>query len=334
MATQTYTFSPVTSTDRAGIVWVAAILSLMFSVLTLLTRLQIKYHTLGLDDLFIFLATLVAVGQYIAIYVGLDSGVGKSSTLLSEEYAAHLGRNVMASEVLFLVAMMLKIIKLLRWSLTLTLSALLELLYIALSLLLVFPLQMRLTIKCTVVLAFSFRLLCAVLAALHTLWIAKYVHSPDPGLAIADVLVWQQVGLGYSLIATTIPTLKNFVRGYERAMGWDPSLENKRGLGGGYNLGSLVRSERSRSQPQSGGSGSRSHGRGVPGSGGSRSRPSEGDIQLGPAVGDYRVGAFHDATRAKGKERRDSGESADPIIRRQISVTVEHEQAGSGSGAV
>ena len=53
---------------------------------------------------------------------------------------------------------------------------------------------MRLTIKCTVVLAFSFRLLCAVLAALHTLWISKYVGSPDPGLAIADVLVWQQVG--------------------------------------------------------------------------------------------------------------------------------------------
>ncbi|KAF2168337.1 hypothetical protein M409DRAFT_53613 [Zasmidium cellare ATCC 36951] len=390
--TQTYTFSPVTSTDRAGTVWVASILSLMFSVLTLATRLQIKYHTLGLDDLFIAAATLVAVGQYIAIYIGLDAGVGRSSTLLTEEYAAHLGVSVLVSEVLFIVAVMLSKLsvvffmrrlatyrslawwccdvavvgtvvwgvgsavgvsvgcgmgrvlvgerrcdgELLRWSLTLTLSATLELLYVLLSLLLVSPLQMRLHIKTTVVLAFSFRLLCAVLAALHTLWIAKYVSSPDPGLAIADVLVWQQVGLGYSLIATTIPTLKNFVRGYNRAMGWEPSSsgEKKRGLfvGGGYNLGSLVRSDRSRSQPDSGGSGQR---RGISRSGGGRSRPSEGELQLGPAAGDYRVGAFHDSTtgsgggRGKGKERRDSGDSADPIIRRQISVTVETERASS-----
>lgn len=106
MAT-TYSFAPVTATDRAGVVWVAAILSLMFTVITLATRLQIKYHTLGNDDFFIAGATLVAVGQYIAIYVGLDEGVGRSSTLVTKSYARHLGTSVLASEVMFLVALML-----------------------------------------------------------------------------------------------------------------------------------------------------------------------------------------------------------------------------------
>lgn len=190
---------------------------------------------------------------------------------------------------------------------------------------------MRMHIKATVVCAFAFRLVCAVFASLHGVWIAKYVRSSDPGLAIADVLVWQQVALGYSLIATTIPTLKNFVRGYNKAMGWDPSSE-KRGFGGGYNLGSLVRSGGKNSPLRSRGNSN------PPRSGGSsRPRPSEGEIQLGPVVGDYRVGAFHDSTsKAKGA-RRDlsvaSGESADPIIRRQISVTVETERAASSRGS-
>lgn len=103
----TYTFSPVTDTDRAGLVWVAAILSLMFVILTLATRFQIKFHTLGWDDWLIAAGTVVAIGQYIVIYVGLSEGVGQSSALLSQDYARHLGRMVLASEVIFLLALTL-----------------------------------------------------------------------------------------------------------------------------------------------------------------------------------------------------------------------------------
>lgn len=104
---ETYTFSPVTATDRAGIVWVAAILSLMFSVLTLATRVQIKLHTLGHDDWLILGATILAVGQYAAIYTGLENGVGRSSKLLGQEHATELGQSVLASEVLYIVALAL-----------------------------------------------------------------------------------------------------------------------------------------------------------------------------------------------------------------------------------
>lgn len=104
---QTYTFSAVTATDRAGIVWVAAILSLMFSVLTLATRIQIKMRNLGHDDWLILGATLMAIGQYAAVYTGLEDGLGRSTELLTREHAADLGKTVMASEVLYLLALAL-----------------------------------------------------------------------------------------------------------------------------------------------------------------------------------------------------------------------------------
>jgi hypothetical protein len=105
--TQTYTFSPVTATDRAGLVWVAAILSLMFSVLTLATRIMIKLHTLGLDDWFLVGGTLLALGQYIAIYVGLSDGVGVSTKLLAQSHAEKLGSILVATQILFLLALAL-----------------------------------------------------------------------------------------------------------------------------------------------------------------------------------------------------------------------------------
>lgn len=384
----TYTFSPVTATDRAGLVWVAAILSLMFAILTLATRFQIKAHTLGRDDWLIAAATTVGLGQYIAIYVGLDKGVGQSSTLLTPQYARELGKAVMASEILFILSIMLSKLsvvyfmkrlftrdhrrawwgcavavvltvlwglasalgvsvgcgprrilygpercpgKLLRWELVISFDAVLEVGYVALAAALVYPLQMKMWIKTTVVFAFAFRLVSAILAALHGTWIARYVHSDDPGLAIANALVWQQVCLGYSLIATTIPTLKNFVRGYNKAMGWDPSSE-KRGLGGGYNLGSLVRSANGTGQ----GSGqskkdSRSNGSNKI-SFGSQARRGleEGPHEFGVKKGDYRVDAFHDSD-PKGKRRALHNASDEDLIRRDVSVTVEHERASAAA---
>lgn len=105
--TPTYTFSAVTATDRAGIVWVAAILSLMFSILTLATRLQIKHRALGSDDWFILGGTVIAIGQYAAIYFGLQKGVGSSSTLLGQRRADELGTSVLASQVLYIIALAL-----------------------------------------------------------------------------------------------------------------------------------------------------------------------------------------------------------------------------------
>lgn len=104
---ETYTFSAVTANDRAGIVWVAAILSLMFSVITLATRVQIKLHTLGNDDWLILGGTILAIGQYAAIYSGLENGLGRSTELLGKADATELGKSVLASEVLYIISLAL-----------------------------------------------------------------------------------------------------------------------------------------------------------------------------------------------------------------------------------
>ncbi|KAK4580205.1 hypothetical protein LTR86_000408 [Recurvomyces mirabilis] len=380
--TQTYTFSPITATDRAGLVWVAAILSLMFSVLTLATRIQIKLHTLGLDDYCICAGTLVAIGQYIATYIGLHNGVGISSALMPQQKAHQLGEILVATQIMYILALALSKLsvvffmkrlftrdhikawwacnaalvltivwgigscliatvecgpshvlygsarcsgKLTRWGIIIGTGAAIEILYVGLAIALVWPLQMTTYIKATVVFAFAFRLICVVFAALHGLYIGRYVHATDPGLAIAYVLVWQQVELGYALMAATIPTLKSFIRGYNKAMGFEASYEDKRGLGGGYNLGSYGRS------------GNMSHNNSGLRSKQHRSRvgtePEQmDDHDLRPRDGEYRAGAYHDPVR---KVRRQtstgSGDSEDPIIRRDVMVTIESQRA---SGAV
>ena len=176
-------------------------------------------------------------------------------------------------------------------------------------------------IKFTVVFAFAFRLICVIFSAFHGVYIGHYVHARDPGLFIADVLVWQQVELGYSLISATIPTLKSFVRGYNKAMGFDPSYQEKRGLGGGYNLGSYGVSG-NRSNPNS-----RQRSKNEI----SRIRPDPEpmmDHDLRPHDGEYRAGAYHDPMRrVRRQTSTGSGDSEDPIIRRDVSVTVESQSA-------
>lgn len=53
-----YAFSPVSTNDRAGILYVATILSLLFSVITLIVRWHIQRRTFGLDFWVIVAATV------------------------------------------------------------------------------------------------------------------------------------------------------------------------------------------------------------------------------------------------------------------------------------
>lgn len=102
-----YIFAQITSTDRAGVVWVASILSLLYSLSTLVARFFVKYHTLGYDDWLILAATVVAFGQYIAVFVSLTQGLGISSLIQAKDVAQNLGSGVLANEILFIIAIAL-----------------------------------------------------------------------------------------------------------------------------------------------------------------------------------------------------------------------------------
>jgi hypothetical protein len=102
-----YIFAEITSTDRAGVVWVASILSLLYSLSTLVARFFVKYHTLGYDDWLILAATVVALAQYIAVFVSLNQGLGISSLIQSEDAVRDLGPGVLANSILFILAIAL-----------------------------------------------------------------------------------------------------------------------------------------------------------------------------------------------------------------------------------
>jgi hypothetical protein len=99
-----YIFAEITSTDRAGVVWVAAILSLLYSLSTLIARFFVKQHTLGYDDWLILAATVAAVAQYVAVFVSLSQGLAVSTLIQAEETARSLGPGVMANGIMFIFA--------------------------------------------------------------------------------------------------------------------------------------------------------------------------------------------------------------------------------------
>lgn len=390
-----YIFAEITGTDRAGVVWVAAILSFLYSLSTLVVRFFVKFHTLGPDDWLVLAATIVAFAQYVAVWVSLHQGLGVSALIQAESTAKDLGAGVMANEILFILAVgltkisvvlfikrlltqelrmawyatwaalgmtvawtiasvllvsvgcipenavfqpqqctgMVRILhpksfpdfliltacQTVRWGIVIATDAFLELAYVALAVALVMPLQMKTSIKITVIAAFAFRIPCVVLSALHGKAITTFVQSDDSGLAIANRILWQQVVLGYALVSATIPTLKSFIRGYNKAIGRDYSSRSRR-LGGGYGLDSYGRS----------GTESGMELRSVPAKGMKKGQGDfQDDIKLRPKDGQqYRANAFGDGGVVEEHKRRasnGSNGSQDPIIRRDISINVEYE---------
>lgn len=53
-----YRFSPVTSNDHAGKLWIVTILSLIYTSLIALARAYIKYKMFGFDDVLFAAATV------------------------------------------------------------------------------------------------------------------------------------------------------------------------------------------------------------------------------------------------------------------------------------
>lgn len=86
----------------------------------------------------------------------------------------------------------------------------------------------------------------AILAILYLHYITTFHDTPNVGVAITVAIVFQQCELGYSLVSSTIPTLKNFLRDFDTGMGLGLSSvmattgygsSNKRG--GNYKLNGL-----------------------------------------------------------------------------------------------
>ncbi|KAF4455587.1 hypothetical protein F53441_2111 [Fusarium austroafricanum] len=102
-----YSFSPVTFNDHAGKLWIVTILSLIYSSLVALARGYIKYQMFGFDDILFAGASILHLAQSIAIFVGLNNGLGKYNSITSSEQWTISSKSTTAAVILCLLALCL-----------------------------------------------------------------------------------------------------------------------------------------------------------------------------------------------------------------------------------
>lgn len=84
---------------------------------------------------------------------------------------------------------------------------------------LVFPININVSEKIQVAIAFGSRLAVVPVSAVHLAFISQLVTAPDPQLASAKTLALQQVMMGVSLLACTIPSIKSFLGSFNMGFG-------------------------------------------------------------------------------------------------------------------
>ena len=77
-------FATDTANDHSATLWIATILPILYTTFTSVVRIYAKRITFGLDDALFFVAQLLSYGEYAAIVVGLNHGMGRSLQLLHE----------------------------------------------------------------------------------------------------------------------------------------------------------------------------------------------------------------------------------------------------------
>ncbi|KAH6883563.1 hypothetical protein B0T10DRAFT_411010 [Thelonectria olida] len=100
-------FSPVAFNDHAGQLWIVTILSLIYSSLVAMARAYIKYQMFGFDDILIALAMVLHLAQSIAVFVGLNNGLGKFNSIMPTEQWATSSKSTLAAVILCLLALSL-----------------------------------------------------------------------------------------------------------------------------------------------------------------------------------------------------------------------------------
>lgn len=86
-----------------------------------------------------------------------------------------------------------------------------EFLFALLAVLLVWPLQMKISKKFTVVVAFGQRLILFIPIFLRLQGLDRTFKSHDPTLSISTTAIWKQVEITYAIVSASIPCLRPFM---------------------------------------------------------------------------------------------------------------------------
>ncbi|OAA36857.1 hypothetical protein NOR_07377 [Metarhizium rileyi] len=98
-------FAAITQDDHRGLLWIAAILSFIFVILTLSARLYVRKHMLGRDDYASIVAVVLGIAQYTAVFAGMPLGLGTSKELDRHGNHTHSGQVFLVSEGLFICSL-------------------------------------------------------------------------------------------------------------------------------------------------------------------------------------------------------------------------------------
>ncbi|KAK5057811.1 hypothetical protein LTR84_011812 [Exophiala bonariae] len=97
-------FARVTPDNHAGSLWIASLLCLVYSIMTLALRAHLRWKMFGMDDYLAVAAVIFHVGEVAATIVGLDHGLGQSEELLSRSELAEASRSAFAAQILFMLS--------------------------------------------------------------------------------------------------------------------------------------------------------------------------------------------------------------------------------------
>ncbi|KXT16168.1 hypothetical protein AC579_890, partial [Pseudocercospora musae] len=97
-------FTQITEYDHSGWLYIITLLSFIYVVITFIIRFVVKYGMYGLEDWALLAATVLAVGQYIAVLAGLSEGLGKSTSLLDSAQISKIEQYASAHVFLYFLA--------------------------------------------------------------------------------------------------------------------------------------------------------------------------------------------------------------------------------------
>ncbi|KIV96677.1 hypothetical protein, variant [Exophiala mesophila] len=97
-------FSRITPDDHAGSLWIASLLCLVYSVITLALRGHLRWKMYGPDDYLATVATALHIGEVVAIIIGLQHGLGQTQTLLRESDIVDASKATFAAQILFILS--------------------------------------------------------------------------------------------------------------------------------------------------------------------------------------------------------------------------------------
>ena len=98
-----------------------------------------------------------------------------------------------------------------HWQAIAALDIVTEVLLAAMSVYLIWPVQIPLSRKATVVFAFCIRLAVIAPIACHLHYVSKALASRDPSLQSTSVVICKEVEIAFAIVAANIPTLRPFI---------------------------------------------------------------------------------------------------------------------------